>query len=76
LSRHDPNFKAAEEAPLDLAELLAAMSAHPGIAPSDRQSAIACYLSGSEGWRDALDLLSGAFAEDGGRTGLKPHQGE
>ena len=27
-----------------------------------RQEAIACYLSGSEGWRDAIKLLRGAFA--------------
>ena len=28
-----------------------------------RQDAIACYLSASEGWRDAVKRLGGAFAE-------------
>jgi hypothetical protein len=33
-----------------------------------REDAIACYLSGADGWRDAVKLLGGAFAE--GATGL------
>jgi len=35
-----------------------------------REDAIACYLSGSEGWREAVKQLGGAFAEE--ITGLKP----
>ena len=34
-----------------------------------RQDAIACYLSGSDGWRDAVKMLGGAFAAEA--TGLK-----
>ena len=62
--------------PQDLAELLAALGAQSTIAARDRQKAIACYLSGSDGWRDALDLLGGAFAEQGPPAGLKSEQGE
>jgi hypothetical protein len=29
-----------------------------------REDAIACYLSGSEGWREAVKQLGGAFAEE------------
>ena len=29
-----------------------------------REDAIACYLSGSDGWREAVKMLGGAFAED------------
>jgi hypothetical protein len=32
-----------------------------------REDAIACYLSGSDGWRDALQFLDGAFAEEASR---------
>jgi hypothetical protein len=28
----------------------------------ERQDAIACFLSASEGWRDAREALKGAFA--------------
>jgi hypothetical protein len=30
----------------------------------ERQDAIICYLTRSEGWQDALKLLGGAFAPD------------
>ena len=76
LSRHESKFTAASEAPLDMAELLAAMGAQAMVTARDRQSAIACYLSGAEGWRDALDLLGGAFAPDGPKSGLRSDQGE
>jgi hypothetical protein len=28
-----------------------------------REDAIACYLSGGDGWREAMKLLGGTFAE-------------
>jgi hypothetical protein len=31
----------------------------------DRGEAIACYLSGSEGWTEAVQRLGGAFAAEG-----------
>ena len=42
-------------------ELLAAFAALQG---RERQEAIACYLSASEGWNEAMKALRGAFALD------------
>lgn len=76
LSRHEGKFTAADESPIDIAELLAAMGAQSAIAARDRQKAIACFLSGGDGWRDALDILGGAFAEEPPRSKLRPGKGE
>jgi hypothetical protein len=64
LSRHEGKFTASAEQPLEMAELLAAMGAQANITARDRQDAIACFLSAGEGWRDALDVIGGAFAPD------------
>jgi hypothetical protein len=61
LSRYDGKFDAAAEVPIDASELIAAFEAR---ASRERQDAIACFLSGSEGWKEALALLGGAFAPD------------
>lgn len=61
LSRYDGRFDAAEQEPIDASELVAALEARSS---RDRQEAIACFLSGSEGWKEALALLGGAFAPD------------
>ena len=39
-----------------------------------RQDAIACYLSGGEGWRDAMKMLGGTFAEEA--AGLKERKAD
>ena len=65
MARHEGDFQAAAEVSLELSELLAALAARPACEGSDRQAAIACYLSASEGWRDAAALLGGAFAGRG-----------
>jgi hypothetical protein len=62
LARFDGNLKAAEEAELNVDELLAALSVSSGSGQQERQAAIACFLSSSEGWKDARDALEGAFA--------------
>lgn len=36
----------------------------------DRHDAMACFLSASEGWRDAKGTLKGTFAGLAERTGL------
>jgi hypothetical protein len=63
LSRFEGQFDAAGATPVesgDLARLLG------GTAPgSVRKEAIACYLSASEGWTEALVKLGGAFAAAG-----------
>ena len=67
MSRFEGHFDAAGATPVesdDLARLLA------GDAPNRaRKQAIACYLSASEGWNDALAKLGGAFAKPA-RRGL------
>ena len=60
--RFDGNLKAAGEAKLDVDELLAALSAASNLGREERQDAIACFLSVSEGWKDARDSLKGTFA--------------
>jgi len=62
LARFDGNLKAAGEARLDVDELLAALSIPSAKGQQERQDAIACFLSASEGWRDARETLKGAFA--------------
>ena len=63
LSRFEGHFDAAGATPVgsgDLAKLLVG-----GPPTSARRQAIACYLSASEGWNDALAKLGGAFAKAG-----------
>jgi hypothetical protein len=69
LARHERDFRSNAEAPLSLSELLALLGRASEADERTRQDAIACYLSGSEGWRDAVKMLGGAFAEEA--AGLK-----
>ena len=64
MARHEGDFRATAEEPLSLAELIALLGSGGGEAAArSRQDAIACYLSGSDGWREAVKQLGGAFAE-------------
>jgi hypothetical protein len=63
LSRPESKFTPAGAA-LDAAELLAAFEAQLAGARGDRRDAIARLLSAAPDWREARDLLRGAF----GRT--------
>ena len=69
MARYEGDFRAGAEEPLSLNELLSLLGNKPGGAERSREDAIACYLSGSEGWREAVKLLGGTFAE--GAAGLK-----
>ena len=62
LARHESDFRADADMPLNLAELLALLDGSPEGGTS-RESAIACYLSATEGWRDAVKQLRGTFAK-------------
>lgn len=73
MARYERDFRADSEAPLSLDDLLALLSSSADSERS-RQDAIACYLSGSDGWKDALKLLGGTFAED--ETGLKERKAD
>jgi hypothetical protein len=74
LARHEGDFRIDAEAPLSLDELLALLGSATHADDRARQDAIACYLSGSEGWRDALKMLGGAFAGDA--AGLKERKAD
>jgi len=70
LSKYDGEIRAVAEVSGDLDELLAALGGAPRPGP-DRHDAMALYLSGEEGWRDARKRLRGTFAgPPGGGTGL------
>ena len=71
MSRLDGKLTAAGDVPLELAELLAALEAQPSKDVQDWRDAIACYLSASEGWRDASQVLAGAFANEGCEPGRR-----
>ena len=70
MARHEGEFKAAAETSLEMEELLRALRRDDSASDRERQAAIACLLSASEGWRDAVGRLRGAFAESGTKTGL------
>ena len=73
MARFDGKLTAAEESTIDAAELLAALGAQAAISPSERKEAIIRYLSASEGWRDASEMLGGTFADE---AGVKPGEGQ
>ena len=70
MSKYDGEIRAVAEVSGDLEELLAALGRSPQPGP-ERQDAMAHYLSGEEGWRDARKRLRGTFARPSrGGTGL------
>jgi len=62
------------EAPLSLNELLALLGEGADGDDRSRQDAIACYLSGGDGWRDAVKMLGGTFAEE--EAGLRERKAD
>ena len=70
MARHEGEFEAAAETSLEMEELLRALASADSASERERQEAIACLLSASEGWRQAAERLRGAFAEDATRSGL------
>ena len=74
MARHERDFCADAEAPLSLDDLLALLGSAAEADDRSRQDAIACYLSGGDGWRDAMKMLGGTFAEE--VTGLKERKAE
>ena len=69
MARHEAEFHAAANGPLSLAELIALVGNADALTEHERQEAIACYLSASEGWTEAARRLGGAFAT--GASGLR-----
>ena len=74
MARHERDFRNDAEAPLSLDELLALLGPATDAGERSREDAIACYLSGGEGWRDALKRLGGTFA--GEDAGLKERKSD
>ena len=74
LARHESDFQAAADGPLGLEELLALLGDTEADEGRDRRRAIACYLSASEGWTEAVQRLGGAFAAEG--TGLRDRKAD
>jgi hypothetical protein len=64
LARHEGDFRASAEQLLSLNELVALLGDSAEGEDRSREDAIACYLSGGDGWREAVKLLGGAFAEE------------
>jgi hypothetical protein len=70
LSKYDGDIKAVAEVAGELDELLAALCRQARPDP-DRHDAMAHFLSGEEGWREARESLRGTFANPSrGGTGL------
>jgi hypothetical protein len=65
LARYEGNFRTGAEEPLSLDELIALLGSIGESDVAARNDAIACALSASEGWQDAVRRLRGAFAEEG-----------
>ncbi|HMI40164.1 MAG TPA: hypothetical protein VK485_02890 [Sphingomicrobium sp.] len=63
MSRYEGKFQGEAAVSLDVSLLLAELAGQQAqLSDRDRQAAIACYLSASEGWRNASQRLGGAFA--------------
>jgi hypothetical protein len=62
------------EEPLSAEDLIGLLRADSRDEARNRQDAIAWYLSGEDGWRDAMKQLTGAFAA--GVPRLKERKGD
>ena len=67
MARHEGDFRAKAQEPLSLSELLALLGDAAERDGRSREDAIACYLSGGDGWNEAVKLLGGTFAQEEAR---------
>ena len=63
MARHEGDIRGNAKESLSLNELLALLGSAAESEGRSREDAIACYLSGGDGWREAVKLLGGTFAE-------------
>ena len=74
MTRHEGDVRTTAQEPLSLSELLALLGDAAERDGRSREDAIACYLSGADGWREAVKLLGGTFAQ--GQARLKDRQSD
>ena len=67
-------FRPTAQEPVSLSVLLALRGDAAARDGRSREDAIACYLSGADGWREAVKLLGGTFAQ--GEARLKERQSD
>ena len=64
MARHESDFRTSAKELLSLNELLDLLGTTAESEGRSREDAIACYLAGGDGWREALKELGGTFAEE------------
>ena len=69
MARFEGKFEADGSEPVELEQLLALLRSASAGSLESREHARACYLSLSDGWREAVKELGGAFAETGAAIG-------
>ena len=62
MSRLDRKIGGPGDQAVDAAEILAALAKGAGTGSERRRNAVSRYLSGSDGWEEASEILGGAFA--------------
>ena len=73
MARHEGDFRGQTQQQLSLEQLLTLLGNADQCDDRTREDAIACYLSGGDGWREAVKLLGGTFADENrGLKELKP----
>jgi hypothetical protein len=74
VSRIEGKISGKSKVPVDAAEILAALAREGAAGAEARRDAVSRYLSASEGWQEASNVLGGAFADDD--TWLKTEKDE
>jgi hypothetical protein len=74
LARYERDFRGNAKEPLSLDDLLTLLGKSEEGSDRVRDDAIACALSASEGWQEAVKRLRGAFAEH--ESGLSERKDE
>ena len=74
MARYERDFRGNAKEPLSLDDLLTLLGSIEEGNERSREDAIACALSASEGWQEAVKRLRGAFAEN--ESGLSEDKDE
>lgn len=74
MARHEGDLRVSAEETLGLNDLFELLGNGAESEERSREDAIACYLSGDDGWRDAVKFLGGTFA--GHADGLKERKAD